>query len=319
MRPPFSGVEPLGLGTSFVESLSGFLQRTANQHAYPPSMLFSQYLLPGIRKYGHWKCRASELFRLRAQSMNGAGHVADLALAQARKITGRGDLAQLSCVNVRKLDVEADDVLGKRKRWCPECWREDDAHGGRYERKLWALSVVEVCPLHRTMLVERCWGCGQIQPVLARDVRVGICAHCGQDLCAGTTRVSEDSGSDGERQFWYAEQAASFVLGCDTCSAFRIDDEELAAARTQAFEDLKRVLSFELGPNHFSVRQVHAWGKHPAKVRLEALFSVLWEARWPVASLFPLPVREILQANHGGFSPIAETAEAEPCVATNGD
>ncbi len=307
MRSPFPGVEPLGLGTPFIESLSSFLHRTANQYAYPPSMLFSQYLLPGVRKHGHWKCCTSELFRLHAQSMNGAGHVADLALAQARKITGKGGLGQLSCVNVRNLDVKADDLLGKRKRWCPECWREDDRREGRYERKLWALSVVEVCPLHCAVLVERCRGCGQKQPVLARDVRVGTCAHCGRDLCSGTTRVAKDSGSDGERQLWYAEQAASFLLGCDTCSAFGINDDELVAARTRAFEDLECRLLLGLGSDHFSVRQVRAWRKRPGRIRLELLFSVLWEIRWPVASFFPLPVMEVLQAAHDGFSSIDGT------------
>ena len=308
VQATFSGVEPLGLGSPFVESLTGFLQRVANEHTYPPSLVFVLYLIPHLRAHGYWKCRLSEVLRMHAHSMNGAGKVTDVALAKAKEITGRSDLAQLSTANMRKLNLEERGLLDRRKRWCPECWREDDESNGRYERKLWALSVVEVCPVHRTELVERCFGCGQTQPAVARDVRVGTCANCGRDLCSGATPVAGEGGSDGLRQLWYAKQAALLVLGCDTCSVLGINDEESATARKQAFQNLEQYLLETVGPNHCSVRQVRAWRKGPARCGLEPLFSVLWEARWPVPSLFPLPVRELLEVVHDQFSSVNESA-----------
>ena len=277
------------------------------EHAYPPSVVIEHYVLPIVRAHGYWKCRRSDVLRLRANSMNGAGPIAGIAVERAGDITGRDDLDQLSLLNLRKLQVfEEDGLLHPTKRWCSACWKKDDDRNGRYDRKLWTLSVVEVCPSHRTVLVERCFGCGQMQPVLGRDVRVGTCAHCGKDLCSGVTAISRQKGSDGERQLWYAEQAAQFILGVDLCPVYQIDDEALAAARTQGFKHLERHLVALMGSRHCSVRRVNAWSKRPSSINLETLFSVLWEARWPVLQLFPQSVSKYLEAVHRDFAPVEE-------------
>ena len=60
---------------------------------------------------------------------------------------------------------------------------------------------MEVCPVHETALIERCFAGGR-QPVIVRDVSVGVCGLCG--AVAEATRSDEFNA---KRQAWYAQEA----------------------------------------------------------------------------------------------------------------
>lgn len=63
---------------------------------------------------------------------------------------------------------------------CPLCWRE---------RKIlllpWTLSLITACPTHRTLLVDRCDGCGK---KLRFSLPQGTCHACGRDIGALAAR-----------------------------------------------------------------------------------------------------------------------------------
>ena len=256
---------------------------------------------PRSGRHRLWKNRLSDLLHVQAHATNGAGRVAELAVTEIGRMTGRRDLAQLSCLNFVPFSIlDGGSLLDEGKRWCPACWREGDEGEGRYERKLWLLPVVEVCPIHQTVLVERCFSCGMTQPAIARDVRVGTCAHCGDDLCSSPTKITAGDGSDGLRQLWYAEQAALFILGVDTCALYGTSASALAEAQDEGLAALELALRHSLGHNHDLTKKVGAWSEGASKVGLELFFSALWVTRWPVESFFPHPVREILRASASG-------------------
>jgi hypothetical protein len=72
----------------------------------------------------------------------------------------------------------------ERPKLCPHCLRESN-----YCRRLWELSPVTACPIHRRMLLDKCPGCGKSVSWVRH--RVSICP-CGYDwLEARTTPVGE--------------------------------------------------------------------------------------------------------------------------------
>ena len=295
----FEGVEPLGKRTPYVESLSGYLQRVANVYAIQPADLLEMYVLPVLREQGLWKSRLGDVLRRHAYAMNGAGQIARISVGRMSALTARDDLSECSFLTVADLElIHSNDLVAERKRWCSRCWRADGEPGLRYERKLWALSVVEACPVHDVALTQRCFACGRRQPVVVRDVAVGVCGHCGADLGeAGAPELPRAADETG-RQSWYAREAASLVHAVNVSRLMGFDPHSLAAARATGLADLLE-RSDSVHGHPAAVEQVDRWQREWRRPHLETMFSVLWRARWPVARLFPEAVQRVVAAPLG--------------------
>lgn len=62
-------------------------------------------------------------------------------------------------------------------RYCPLCLAERG-----YYRLTWRFLALPGCPEHGCELGYGCGHCGQPIPLLPRQLKVGLCPHCGQDL-----------------------------------------------------------------------------------------------------------------------------------------
>ena len=297
MTDLFSTVVPRGLGTPYVESVTSYLQRLANEHVVPPEKLFREKLLPAFRERNLLNASFSDLMRGDLQALNGAGDHARVAVACLTKQTGRKDLRDLAFLSLVRLQgISRRDLLARGKRWCSCCWRDDDATSGRYERNVWNLAVVEACPIHMTVLVERCLSCGRRQPDYSWDVRPGVCVPCGDELGGRPPLLDELEGSDDERRLWYARQAAQLIHCIDISSIQGLDAGAVAQARSQGLHALRAHLQRSGGPPA-ALSQVQRWIERWRTPGLEDIFSVLWRARWPVAGLFPDSVRRVLKSD----------------------
>ena len=299
-RPRFGGVTPLGQGTPYVESLTGYLQRLANTYEIPTATLFGRAVYPALQARGLWRSRLSDVLRRHAYALNGADEVARLGVDRLETLAGRNDLADCSFLTLGDLElIRRAEVVADGKRWCPACWRADGPPGGRYERKLWALAVVEACPVHGTALTERCFACGRRQPVIARDVGVGTCGLCGADLAGPVEPSTPRDGSDATRQAWYAGEAAALLAAVHVSGLLGFDAARLAAARRRGLADLLE-RSGRVGAHPAAVQRVERWQRRWGRPNLEEVFSVLWRARWPIAGLFPGAVQRALASRPVG-------------------
>ena len=280
--------EPKGIGTPQVESLTGYLQRVANAHALPPSTVFVDELLPVFRDRDLYRGHDRDIVRHHARAMNGAGEHARAAVETLSELTGRGDLASLSFLTVADVGtIASKGIVARGKRWCPHCWADDGNPEDRYERKLWNLSVVDACAAHRVALLERCPGCGLPQPTIASDVRVGVCSLCGRDLVTTPLALRPPGpGSEAARRLWYAEQASALVHAAEAVELMGISKESLDAARWAGLRALANHLERH-GDREGVAGQVETWSGSAKRPSIETLFSVLWQAGWPVARLFP--------------------------------
>lgn len=180
-RSRFYHLEPRGIGTLYVESLSGYAARLAQEHFVTPNVLLKEVIpLAGSLKL--MRLNHSTFHR----AINGTGVIASSFLKALEMLTMRRDLT--STTMVTWVDVIPDYSLIRTNRaWCPECyegWRKRDEVV--YDPLLWTFQAVTICPLHRIPLVSSCPRCKAQLLHFASRSRPGFCSHCKEWLGSST-------------------------------------------------------------------------------------------------------------------------------------
>ncbi len=188
-------LEPIGIGTPDVESLTGYISRLAKAHCLPVQPLVSEIIAPElgmttmVRSY-------SRFFKESACSVNGLGQYAEDFHAAMERLTLRGDLSRLTMLPWKGVfDPRGKGLNKPLKAWCSSCFREWFKNGAPlYEPLIWTLSSVRICGRHESPLRTTCPGCGEPQPVLGRTYPIGYCSSCGEQLWS-----KEDEKVEGEK------------------------------------------------------------------------------------------------------------------------
>jgi hypothetical protein len=168
-------VELRGRATGQVESLTGYIARVAEQHLVTPSTLLHRGLewwdVGKPEMIGVWSRRTTHL-RLRSE-VNG-NHSAERWTALLARLSGVQHLAQ-STTNRWSHLFPARRLTKSHHAWCPDCYAEEN---GCYDRLLWCLSPVEVCPIHKCPLATHCPSCRGLVPNLHAQSSPGKCPKC---------------------------------------------------------------------------------------------------------------------------------------------
>lgn len=80
-----------------------------------------------------------------------------------------------------------------------------------YERLLWSLGPVTVCPVHRCRLLESCPSCGDNIPAITYRSNPGYCPFDGYPLRKAIRRTPLDSVDESHADLWTARQCATLV------------------------------------------------------------------------------------------------------------
>lgn len=194
--PPRSrlyGLDPVGIGTPLVESLSGYVARLADAHAVSVGDLVGRELLGFASKplisFGRFMKQnraTSHGFHAQTHAINGLGESSQRWIDALEKATQRTMLRFLTMVPFDGV-LSRQSVFRSVRAWCPRCyedWRSADKV--IYEPLIWTIGLVTFCPRHFQSLEERCrLCCHQLAP-LAVYSRPGYCSQCQQWLgCAG--------------------------------------------------------------------------------------------------------------------------------------
>ncbi len=219
---------PIGIGTSEVESLTGYLVRLAAAHCVSPFVLARREIAPtfGTERRAEIEMQLGGLMGCVARRLNGPEPEAGRWAEALTILTGRTDLHQLTMRPWAGV-IGRPALLRATLAWCPACysaWREE----GRevYQPLLWSLQVVTVCARHRQPLQDRCPSptCGRPQPIIAPAIRPGHCTACGH---------------------WLGEQEAGLPLSSPAIS------EQAMAWRlwvTEAVAEMLKATSLPRGP-----------------------------------------------------------------------
>jgi len=165
-RSRLYALEPIGIGTPFVESLSGYVARLADAHAVSVGDLAGRELSALTSKpllsFGPFMRRNradSHGFHAQQYTMNGLGITSKKWVEALERATLRADLRFLTLLPFEGV-LSCVAAFRCTRAWCPACY-DDWRSGGDvvYEPLLWAIEPVTVCPRHRRPLEKACRHC----------------------------------------------------------------------------------------------------------------------------------------------------------------
>ncbi len=184
-------LEPIGIGTPYVESLTSYINRLARAHCVLPRKLIAQEVQPLLR-----------------------GPISIRVLSQ---LTGREDLQFLSMLTWANI-ADQRGVVRSTRSWCAACYdewlRENKII---YEPLLWNVKAVTRCPFHQLDLLDRCpqQDCRQHIPLLTGLSSPNHCPNCGSSLTSpaskGTMSVPFTDKPSRDIQQWNANAMAALL------------------------------------------------------------------------------------------------------------
>jgi hypothetical protein len=188
-------MEPQGIGTSWVEGLSGYVSRLAGMHCTTTGRLFTEVFTPYLNKYylNQILKRGGNGFYDAAHMINGNSIAAEQFSTMLNELTGKSDLREMTLLRFRDF-IPQRGLLKTVKAWCPECYEEMKMTTSAtiYDPLAWSIRVVSVCTKHRILLVEICPGCARLNLMMDRRSSPGFCSHCNAWLGSATTTKIEE-------------------------------------------------------------------------------------------------------------------------------
>src|SRR5262249_15642830 len=142
-------LEPIGVGTPYIESLTSYITRLAIAHSVSmPNLII--FLFEGDKdghegnEYNHFNRK----FNPQIRSLNGSGSIPEKWVVTLQEATSCNQLPFLTMLTWKNV-ITNEKLLRQRKAWCPQCY--DEWKKNRqviYEPLIWMLEAVTVCGKH---------------------------------------------------------------------------------------------------------------------------------------------------------------------------
>ncbi|MEH2306981.1 TniQ family protein [Nostoc sp.] len=211
--------QPVGFGTPYIESLTGYIARIAELHGVLPGVLMTREIAPLVNKL-YFQNGANRGFREifnRSQALNGMGEMAADLVQVLQKLTIRDDLRFLTMLFWSDI-LTPRNLFRTKKAWCPICYQERHQNGlVVYEQLLCTINLITICPQHQKPLVDLCPHCNHESPLLNWRSRPGYCSKCGEWLGANQCLKTFTDGEGSielqlEWQYWTANVVGELIL-----------------------------------------------------------------------------------------------------------
>ncbi len=199
-RSRLYNLEPIGIGTPYTESLSGYFTRLAYAHCVAPKELAVKEVFPLVKSGCNMEHRDlnPERWLYGSSSMNGIDSIALGWVLALEKLTLRQDLRFLTMLTWKSVTSSGVRLIRRKKVWCPLCYNAWSLYRDVcYEPLLWYLEVVTECPLHHHKLYDRCSNkdCGYSPSFFESRHQSNSCPNCTLYLgnsSQDTASLSED-------------------------------------------------------------------------------------------------------------------------------
>ena len=195
-RVPLYGCFPLGVGTPFIESLTGFVTRLALARQLRSSAVFDRLIRPIVSsEVVRDSDSLTRFLATGAVRYDGLGPLASALVLALERLTGLRNLSRHTLLPWAGLlgPVNNRALWWGRKRWCGSCLAEWRRRGVvPWEPLLWRVAAVSRCPVHGTSLSAACSRCAAPQAVVQEVVPFGVCRRCRGDLETDDPSVRTD-------------------------------------------------------------------------------------------------------------------------------
>jgi len=177
-RSVLFSLEPVGVGTPWVESLTSYIARLASAHAVFPGVFMNKLLEPLVQG------RHSHLLHIsqgtKTNLLNATGLRATFAVQFLENLTLRSDLQHLTLLVWSEI-LCLRGLVRLIKAWCPQCYEHWREHGEIiFDPLLWTIQEVTTCVIHQIPLCQQCPNpdCVRTLPALCWRSRPGYCSYC---------------------------------------------------------------------------------------------------------------------------------------------
>lgn len=173
-------LEPMGLGTFYVESLTSYIERLASAHNVTARNLLLFEIAPLVKQHSISKLIRNSFCvnHFFKKHLNGMSKKASSYVHALEALTLCKDLYFLTMLPW----VEITDIRGSfrsNSAWCPACYEEWRlAKKVIYEPLIWSFSPVEICPFHHQPLVFQCPSCNRASALITAYSEPGYCYSC---------------------------------------------------------------------------------------------------------------------------------------------
>ncbi len=199
-RSRLYSLEPVGIGTPHVESLTSYIARLSEAHCVTPRILIEREISLLREKSSKQK----SLFGVRHHTgeVNGRGKTALELVNLLKKVTHRKDLKFLTLLIWSDI-FPRKKLIKNTRHWCPLCYQDSLLNNKQvYEPLIWSLTVIETCPIHKILLKKVCDYCNKQLPPLASNLRIGFCSKCGKWLGATIQHKNQKFNISEEQIKW---------------------------------------------------------------------------------------------------------------------
>jgi len=173
-------IEPIGIGSIEVESLTSYIARLADTHCVIVSEIMKHLIAPKIgKKYiNNIVVRGGNGFYKSSSAINGHGIIAEDFIKEITSLTCREDICKTTFANCKDL-VPFRGLLKSGRYWCPSCFQADlESKQIVYERLSWTLQPFHKCLIHDRILESNCPFCKSCMYTLERKSVPGYCTKC---------------------------------------------------------------------------------------------------------------------------------------------
>ena len=181
-------LEPIGVGTPYVESLTGYVARLAQQHCVTTRRLILNEIAPYLRLHKNSSDYQTDNIshvlgiKTRRAALNGTGLMATNLLSALSTLTQMDKLHLLTLLTWEKVFPNRG-LFHHQRTWCPKCYQEwHDNNKCIYEPLIWSINAVVICPIHHNCLAYQCPHCNQSMSVISGNSIPGYCSQCGHWL-----------------------------------------------------------------------------------------------------------------------------------------
>jgi len=190
-------LEPIGVGTAFVESLTSYIARLADAHSVFCGRLVENLIVPIVPGYSP-TARQHELFRgdgSKSNLVNASGVRALYTIQALETLTLRTDLRRLTLLSLVE-GFPSRGLIRHTRAWCPVCYEEWRTIGQIvYDPLFWVFQEIFSCMRHKQRLQTLCpyQGCRRSFQALAWRAKPGYCPFCQHWLGMSLERAEKAS------------------------------------------------------------------------------------------------------------------------------
>lgn len=285
--------------SGLIESLTSYIARLAAAHCLPLWVLVVREIAPLFKRKSIVNSRQGhcDLVGRFGAAINGNNATAIEAANAVELLTCQTDLRNLTMLVAGEYLAQTP-LLRPIQAWCPHCLTEwSERKQELYYPLLWTLVAVQICPIHKTPLVEKCGKCQRLHYPLARRLRIGHCPHCQSWL--GSTPYCDDEIHNSSLpatswQLFAAESATGLVAALTTASDSKNPRAYFTTNLSQILENSfggsKSAFAKYVGVHHASIRD---WLAGKQKPSFKAVLLLAYRCEISPSELLLSDLREL--------------------------